>query len=131
MPAYASSYPEDVDSPASCECGQPDYMHADRKCVVYHRQYMRKWRKGRPLTPEQRFKDSCRHFAGAYLRRGLITRQPCVECGSNDSQMHHEDYSKPLIVIWLCRPHHLDRHVERHYKSSQPDIPPTTDNNND
>ena len=25
--------------------------------------------------------------------------------------MHHPDYSAPLHVYWLCRPHHLDWHT--------------------
>lgn len=27
--------------------------------------------------------------------------------------MHHEDYSKPTEVTWLCRPHHWELHKER------------------
>src|SRR5262245_57418077 len=39
------------------------------------------------------------------LKRGKIKRQPCEVCGST-AQMHHDDYSRPLEVRWLCRPHH-------------------------
>lgn len=41
-------------------------------------------------------------------QRGLLTRQPCQECGEAKSEAHHEDYSKPLEVIWLCRAHHTE-----------------------
>ena len=47
-----------------------------------------------------------------YLKRGLLTRSSCVACGSSSSQMHHEDYSRPLDVMWLCRECHLKRHDE-------------------
>jgi len=45
------------------------------------------------------------------LVHGDIKAMPCVECGSTHKiHGHHEDYSKPLDVIWLCQKHHLERH---------------------
>ncbi len=40
------------------------------------------------------------------LATGKIVRQPCKICGSANSHGHHEDYSKPLEVRWLCSLHH-------------------------
>ena len=71
---------------------------------------MRLFRSIHDLTPEQRLKDNCRSYAGVYLRRGKLQREPCEKCGSESSQMHHDDYSKPLIVRWLCRWCHLALH---------------------
>ena len=45
---------------------------------------------------------------------GKIIKTPCVICGNKKSEGHHEDYSKPLEVIWLCRLHHAELH--RKYK---------------
>lgn len=46
-------------------------------------------------------------------KKGLITRKPCEVCGSSKKiNAHHEDYSKPLEVIWLCSRHHGERHRE-------------------
>lgn len=45
---------------------------------------------------------------------GKIVKTPCVVCGNPKSEGHHEDYSKPLEVIWLCREHHAE--VHRKYK---------------
>ena len=39
------------------------------------------------------------------LRNGGIVKEPCL-CGEEKVQAHHEDYSKPLDVIWLCKAHH-------------------------
>ena len=45
------------------------------------------------------------------LRSGKMHRHPCCICG-NKAHAHHEDYSKPLEVIWLCPKHHSERHVQ-------------------
>ena len=44
------------------------------------------------------------------LRVGKISRQSCEICGDPKSHGHHEDYSKPLEVHWLCPKHHQMRH---------------------
>ena len=28
--------------------------------------------------------------------------QPCEDCGTEDAQMHHEDYGRPQQYRWLC-----------------------------
>lgn len=73
---------------------------------------MREWRKTHPMSAEQRFKDNARSLAAAYKKRGVLKPEPCEVCGSLDVEMHHEDYSKPLEVHWLCREHHLAHHHE-------------------
>jgi hypothetical protein len=45
-------------------------------------------------------------------RDGRLTPQPCERCGREDTHGHHEDYSKPLDVNWLCPPCHGERHRE-------------------
>lgn len=46
------------------------------------------------------------------LKSGKLTKMPCEVCGDEWSEAHHEDYSKPLEVMWLCKRHHTDRHME-------------------
>ncbi len=37
------------------------------------------------------------------LRYGTLIKKPCQECGQKDDiHGHHEDYSKPLDITWLC-----------------------------
>jgi hypothetical protein len=43
------------------------------------------------------------------IRRGDLTRKPCEVCG-DPAQAHHDDYSKPLVVRWLCTVHHGYEH---------------------
>lgn len=42
-----------------------------------------------------------------------LVKLPCIICNSVEKvQAHHEDYSKPLDITWLCHEHHMKRHVE-------------------
>jgi hypothetical protein len=44
------------------------------------------------------------------LLRGDLERLPCFVCAKAKAEAHHDDYSKPLDVIWLCRQHHRELH---------------------
>jgi len=44
------------------------------------------------------------------IRDGKLTKQPCEVCGNERAQAHHDDYSKPLEVRWLCVKHHAEHH---------------------
>lgn len=39
-----------------------------------------------------------------------LIRQPCEICGETKVHAHHDDYSKPLDVRWLCVKHHTLHH---------------------
>jgi hypothetical protein len=41
---------------------------------------------------------------------GELVMQPCEVCGVMPTQAHHDDYSKPLEVRWLCVTHHIRLH---------------------
>lgn len=57
-------------------------------------------------------RKKCHNQVMSALKKGLINREPCVRCGSKESEAHHEDYDKPLDVMWLCRICHKQRHKE-------------------
>ena len=46
------------------------------------------------------------------IKNGTLIKVPCVRCFSEKSLAHHEDYDKPLDVMWLCQPCHKQRHKE-------------------
>jgi hypothetical protein len=46
------------------------------------------------------------------IRNGTLFRQPCVRCYEIKSFAHHEDYDRPLDVMWLCQPCHKQQHKE-------------------
>lgn len=51
-----------------------------------------------------------RMAVGNAIRDGRLFRGPCVHCGTTVKvQAHHEDYSKPLDVVWTCFPCHRER----------------------
>lgn len=63
-------------------------------------------------TDEQRVAWAAVHAA---LQRGALVRLPCevAGCRETDTDAHHEDYSRPLAVNWLCREHHRQYHLFR------------------
>jgi len=59
------------------------------------------------LSPQKR----AAHVAtGNAIRDGRLIRQPCAVCGHEPAEAHHDDYSKPLDVRWLCTAHHAEHH---------------------
>lgn len=61
----------------------------------------------RALEP---LKDRARYEVAYALQRGRLTKWPCIVCGAEKVEAHHPDYSRPLDVQWLCRPHHREVH---------------------
>lgn len=48
------------------------------------------------------------------LKNGQLKKEPCRVCGKTDGvEGHHEDYSKPLQIDWLCKNHHTELHREK------------------
>ncbi len=75
-----------------------------------HNAYMRAWRATHPQTDEQRRRSNARSYTHSLVRRGILVKQPCEQCGKADVESHHPDYSRPREVVWLCRPCHLELH---------------------
>lgn len=45
------------------------------------------------------------------IKSGKITKESCCECGSIiNVHAHHDDYDRPMDIIWLCVRHHKERH---------------------
>ena len=86
------------------------------KMRKYQREYNRKWRVENGYHNEKKWKDRnplkvrVENLTRYAIKIGLLKRLPCEKCGNERSQAHHDDYTKPLAIIWLCRPHHLALH---------------------
>jgi len=105
------------------ECNKNDVASHRNKNLEKVRDYDRK----RAKIPERikanvevnrawRAEDSRRQVAHSAvaraIRNGLLVRMPCIRCGETKSVAHHEDYDKPVEVMWLCQPCHKQRHKE-------------------
>lgn len=76
-----------------------------------------KYRTSAPLKYEARL------LVRAGVRNGRVQRMPCEICGKQNSHAHHEDYSRPYDVRWLCTAHHGEVH-----RKSSPTAPSSLSN---
>lgn len=76
-----------------------------------YREYAQKW------LERNRHKRSVHIVVGNAIKRGLIIPERCSRCGAEKAQAHHEDYSKPFAITWLCEPCHGARHRELNEKN--------------
>ena len=92
------------------KCSKP-HGRAGRYCFDCHAAYMREWRKTHLLSEDHRRRDNARSQANVYKKRGKIVPQPCAVCGAGDAELHHPDHELFCVVVWLCRPCHLNWHA--------------------
>lgn len=77
------------------------------------RQYKSQWRREHPKRYVYQPYDeaaSARRKLFHAVHTGKVEKEPCEVCGVGDTRGHHEDYSKPLEVRWLCPLHHVEVH---------------------
>lgn len=113
---------------ASCkDCSKLRDQKRYRKEASYrslkHKEYMQteegkkahaaaivKWRSLNSL------KRAAHVLVGNRVKNGHLIKQPCQMCGTElGVQAHHDDYSRPLDVMWLCVIHHKARHSFLNY----------------
>ena len=58
-----------------------------------------------------RIKQSIQGKVALAKRKGILIPKPCEICGKK-ALAHHEDYSKPLKVKWICSHHHSWIHMK-------------------
>ena len=94
-------------------CAGSNLRHPQRYCHSCHAKYQREHRpKHSELSDEARKKANCRAYTNVYVKRGVLPLSPCEKCGSLDVNAHHDDYTKPLQVRWMCVPCHQQHHRE-------------------
>lgn len=70
------------------------------------------WERKRLYSRRDKLKKTVRAITRRAITGGLILPKPCERCGNEDVQAHHEDYTKPLEIVWLCKLCHGQRHRE-------------------
>ena len=105
------------------ECNKVDNQKNRLEKIEYYREYdrnrahlqhrveqrlevNRRWRSEDPR------RSSCHRKVSWAIKHGLLEKKPCERCGNEKSLAHHDDYDKPLDVMWLCQPCHKQRHKE-------------------
>lgn len=118
-----------------CKIYQAEYkLKHPEQVRMWTRKRMRKWRENNPeLNCERSQEQSVKHrernnsYSRKYsknnrdkkraqliayyaVKTGKLIPQPCEVCGNPRVEKHHDDYSKPLEVRWLCSMHHHRHH---------------------
>ena len=108
-------------------CGGP-FSHPDLRrkhcsdnCALASK---RRHRNARQRAYQQRFpeREAAKQIHGRAIRAGEIRRPArCEECGERKYvEGHHEDYFRPLYVVWLCKACHAALDGGRHFGAGQP-----------
>lgn len=76
------------------------------KGKISHNKASKKW------VEKNAIKRGCHIIVGNALRDKRLFKSTCEVCGSKKVEGHHDDYSRPLSVRWLCAEHHNQWHKE-------------------
>jgi hypothetical protein len=93
-----------------CKLNKPRRPN-QRYCGDCHNEYMRQWRtpeKDRAYYERNKTKCRARSLVNMRIRRGTMVKpMVCEECNSGGKlEAHHDDYTRPAEVRWLCKSCH-------------------------
>lgn len=70
---------------------------------------------------DRRRRMLCRIRTAYLIKRGKITRTPCIDCGSPDEvDAHHLNYDDPFAVVFACVRCHRNRHAREARVATNP-----------
>ena len=75
--------------------------------------YKRYLEKKKEWSKKNKIKRQAHNKVARALLKGIIKRKfNCEICGCEENlEAHHNDYNKPLEVIWLCKKCHTNTHI--------------------
>lgn len=109
-----------------CPCGAERVPGNHSYCQPCANLQSREWRRRFGKTIEEKLRHKKRYNEDGFYRkkidariklnnavqRGAVVKEDCTICDSNIRvEGHHEDYDKPLDVIWLCKRCHDEWHI--------------------
>ena len=68
------------------------------------REESKRWR------TKNKWKVVCHRLTHKAIKAKRLLRKPCAVCQIHLAFAHHDDYTKPLSVKWLCALHHVRYH---------------------
>ncbi len=77
------------------------YKRHHPECIAYHR----KWR------TRHKKESNVHNMIWRKVKAGKILKKHCVICRNKIAEAHHQDYNKPLEIIWLCASCHKKLHL--------------------
>jgi uncharacterized protein with PIN domain len=95
------------------------YEKYREQVLAKHREYYQKNKveiNARLAANKRSKKGQARSILQDAVRCGRITRPSiCQQCQSSERaiQAHHENYDRPLDVVWLCTKCHGDKHTNK------------------
>ena len=93
------------------KCGGENLRRNQRYCHACHAAYMRENRH-RYIEHTKKWPERARAYVKVKraIGWGVLERKPCEVCGLKPAEGHHDDYTQPLVVRWLCKQCHADEH---------------------
>ena len=62
---------------------------------------------------EAREHEGCRYETAKLIYQKVLKREPCAVCGEMKVHAHHNNYSDPQDITWLCPDCHYQYHREK------------------
>ena len=95
--------------------------YCSNKCADNYREnhggqsppFLSKWKIRKKIAtndPLVAIRKKARSKTHHLVNKGIVVKKTCVVCGEKEVIAHHEDYSKPYDIIWLCDNHHIAYH---------------------
>ena len=79
-------------------CNKCDELYEYRKSLYHNNE-------------DYKFKHKIRALTRGFIKAGLLVKEPCEACQSEENvEAHHKDYTKPMDITWLCRLCHNELH---------------------
>ena len=90
---------------------QHAYYERNRERLIIYKRDWRLTHKEKCYNKPQPYdiKKAARRAVCYAISTGRLVKQPCEVCGSK-AWAHHDDYTKPLEVRWLCPVHQKEFH---------------------